>query len=116
MQPKYLLVPSAQETLAQQYVTQTNIIYTKSTDYNPFANLLQVLAEPRLDATSTISWYTAADPGQIDTIEYCYLEGQEGVYLENRVGFDIDGVELKARLDFAAKALDWRGFYKNPGA
>ena len=116
VQPKFLLVPSAQETLAQQYVTQTNIIYTKSTDYNPFANLLQVLAEPRLDATSTISWYTAADPGQIDTIEYCYLEGQEGVYLENRVGFDIDGVELKARLDFAAKALDWRGFYKNPGA
>lgn len=116
VQPKYLLVPSAQETLAQQFVTQTNIIYTKSTDYNPFANVLQVLAEPRLDANSAISWYTAADPSQIDTIEYAYLEGQEGVYLENRVGFDIDGVELKARLDFAAKAIDWRGFYKNPGA
>ena len=113
---KYLLVPSALETIAQQYVTQTNIIYTKSTDFNPFANTLQVLAEPRLDANSLTSWYTAADPSQIDTIEYAYLEGQEGVYLENRVGFDVDGVELKARLDFAAKAIDWRGFYKNPGA
>ncbi len=112
---KYLLVPAAIETLAEQFVTQTNIIYTKSSDYNPFANKLQVVAEPRLDAASAISWYLAADPAQIDTIEYAYLEGQEGVYLESRVGFDVDGVELKARLDFAAKAIDWRGFWKNPG-
>ena len=116
VQPKYLLVPTAQETLAQQFVQQTTIVYTKSTDYNPFANNLQVIAEPRLDATSALSWYVAADPSQIDTIEYAYLEGNEGVYLESRVGFDVDGVELKARLDFAAKAIDWRGFYKNPGA
>lgn len=113
---KYLIVPSALETTAEQYVTQTNIIYTKPTDFNPFANKLQVLAEPRLDANSTTSWYLAGDPGQIDTIEYAYLEGNEGVYLESRIGFDVDGLELKARLDFAAKAIDWRGFYKNPGA
>lgn len=116
VQPKYLLVPSSLETVAQQYVQQTTIVVTKAADFNPFAGNLQVLAEPRLDANSLLSWYTAADPSQIDTIEYAYLEGQEGVYLENRVGFDIDGVELKARLDFAAKAIDWRGFYKNPGA
>jgi hypothetical protein len=116
VQPKYLLVPAAIETTAQQYVTQTNIVFTKASDYNPFANTLQVVAEPRLDAASLISWYLAADPAQIDTIEYAYLEGQEGVYLESRVGFDVDGVELKARLDFAAKAIDWRGFWRNPGA
>jgi hypothetical protein len=113
---KYLIVPAALETVAEQYVTQTNIIYTKSSDYNPFANKLQVVAEPRLDAASALSWYMAADPAQIDTIEYCFLEGNEGVYLESRMGFDVDGVELKARLDFAAKAIDHRGFWKNPGA
>jgi phage major head subunit gpT-like protein len=113
---KYLIVPAALETVAEQYVTQTNIIYTKSSDYNPFANKLQVIAEPRLDAASALSWYMAADPAQIDTIEYCFLEGNEGVYLESRMGFDVDGVELKARLDFAAKAIDHRGFWKNPGA
>ena len=109
---KYLIVPAALETVAEQYVTQTNIIYTKSSDYNPFANKLQVIAEPRLDAASALSWYMAADPAQIDTIEYCFLEGNEGVYLESRMGFDVDGVELKARLDFAAKAIDHRGFWK----
>ncbi len=113
---KYLIVPAAMETTGEQYVTQTNIIYTKPSDYNPFANKLQVLAEPRLDAVSTAAWYLAGDPGQIDTIEYAYLEGNEGVYLESRIGFDVDGLELKARLDFAAKAIDWRGFYMNAGA
>jgi len=53
---------------------------------------------------------------QIDTIEYAYLEGQEGAYVESRNGFDVDGVEIKCRLDFGAKAIDWRGLYKNPGA
>jgi hypothetical protein len=24
--------------------------------------------------------------------------------------------EIKCRLDFGAKAIDWRGLYKNPGA
>jgi len=116
LMPAYLIVPSALETVAQQYTTQTTIIYTKSSDYNPFANTLQVIAEPRLDGNSVTAWYMSADTGRIDTIEYCYLEGEEGAYLESRVGFDVDGVELKVRLDFAAKAIDYRGLYKNPGA
>ena len=52
----------------------------------------------------------------IDTVEYAYLEGQEGVYTETRNGFEVDGTEIKARHDFTAKAIDWRGLYKNPGA
>ncbi len=114
--PRYLIVPTAQETLAQQFVAQTNVVFTKNADVNPFVGSLQVIAEPRLDASSALSWYLAGDPSQIDTIEYAYLEGNEGVYLESRVGFDVDGIELKARLDFAAKAIDWKGLYKNAGA
>ena len=41
---------------------------------------------------------------------------REGAYIETRNGFDVDGVEIKCRLDFGAKAIDWRGLYKNPGA
>ena len=50
---------------------------------------------------------SAADPSSIDTVEYCYLEGQQGVYIETRQGFEVDGVEIKARLDFAAAAIDF---------
>jgi hypothetical protein len=31
------------------------------------------------------------------------------------MGFDVDGIEIKARLDFGAKAIDWRGMHRNPG-
>ena len=75
-----------------------------------------MVVEPRLDANSATAWYLAADTSQIDTVEYCYLEGNSGVYIETRQGFDVDGMEIKARLDFAAKAIDFRGLYKNVGA
>ena len=61
-------------------------------------------------------WFLAADPARIDTVEYAYLEGQQGVYTETRMGFEVDGLEIKARHDFASKAIDWRGLYKNAGA
>jgi len=111
--PKYLVVPTALETVAQQFTVQTNIIVTQQSNINPVGPTLVVVPEPRLDANSTANWYLFSDPGMIDTIEYSYLEGQEGVYLETRMGFDVDGMELKAREDFAAKALDWRGMVKN---
>ena len=115
LQPKFLIVPAALETIANQYVSQ-NYVAAKSADYNPFAGALQVISEARLDANSALAWYLAADSAQIDTVEYCYLEGQNGVYIETRQGFDVDGMEIKARLDFAAKAIDFRGLYKNVGA
>ena len=48
----------------------------------------------------------------IDTVEYCYLEGEEGVHSEVKNGWEIDGIEIKARLDFAAKAIDHRGLIR----
>jgi hypothetical protein len=109
--PQYLLVPAALETIAQQF-TSTAYMAEAGSNINPFAGTLQVIAEPRLDATSATAWYAAAAPGQIDTIEYAYLEGNQGVYLETRDGWEVDGMEIKARLDFAAAAIDFRGLCK----
>jgi hypothetical protein len=36
--------------------------------------------------------------------------------VESRVGFDVDGLEIKVRHDVAAKVVDHRGLYKNAGA
>ena len=44
------------------------------------------ISEPRLDTASATAWYLAANPAQIDTIEYAYLEGQQGAYIETRNG------------------------------
>ena len=116
LMPSYLLVPAALETVAQQYVTQTNIIAAKASDFNPFAGTLQVIAEPRLDDNSLTAWYLACSPAQVDVLELAYLEGTDGVYTEEQYGFESDGYEIKARLDVGAKVIDWRGMVKNPGA
>lgn len=114
VQAKYLLVPAALETMADQFVSAA-MLANEPGKVNPFAGRLQVIAEPRLDADDDEAWYLVADPGQIDTIEYAYLEGEEGPFMESRLGFDVDGLELKCRHDFAAKVIDWRGFYLSDG-
>lgn len=113
--PKFLIVPAALETIAQQFTSQAYMA-SASGSINPFASVLVPIVEPRLDAASALSWYLAAEPTMIDTIEYCYLEGNEGVYTETQMGFDVDGIKVKARHDFAAKAMDFRGLFKNAGA
>lgn len=108
--PKYLVVGPALETQAEQLLA--SITATKSADVNPFSGRLELIVEPRL---AGIGWYVAASPWEVDGLEYCYLEGQEGPQIESRAGFDVDGLEVRVRLDFAAAFVDHRGWVKNPG-
>lgn len=118
--PKFLIIPAALEGIAVQITNPINLAATASSaDVPAFVRAMVPIVEPRLDAVASVgdtNWYTAADPSSIDTIEYCYLEGQQGVYIETRQGFEVDGVEIKARLDFAAAAIDFRGLQKNTAA
>ncbi|RBP90240.1 hypothetical protein DFO80_1097 [Rhodobacter sp. 140A] len=116
IRPAFLIVPAALELKAEQLVAQNLVPAATSSVVPQSIRTLAPISEPRLDAASATAWYLAASPNQIDTIEYAYLEGQQGAYIETRNGFDVDGVEIKCRLDFGAKAIDWRGLYKNPGA
>jgi hypothetical protein len=116
VRPAFLIVPASLELKAEQLVAQNLVPAATSSVVPQSIRTLAPISEPRLDAASESAWYLAASPNQIDTIEYAYLEGQQGAYIETRNGFDVDGVEIKCRLDFGAKAIDWRGLYKNPGA
>jgi hypothetical protein len=117
--PRFLIVPSSQEQVAYQY-TSANYVPTQQANVSEFAQggrtALEPIVEAVLDANSTTAWYLAADSNQIDTVEYCWLDGSDGPVIEAKPGFDTDGVSYKARLDFAAKAIDFRGLYKNAGA
>lgn len=117
--PRYLIVPASQENLAYQY-TSANYVPQQPSQINEFKaggrTALEPIVEAILDANSATAWYMAADNGQVDTVEYCYLEGAAGPVIESEVGFEVDGINYKARLDFAAKAIDFRGLYKDPGA
>lgn len=110
--PKYLIVPPELETTAEQLLATINP--TTTADVNVFGGKLELLVEARLSDTG--AWYVAADPAQVPGLEYSYLQGAEGPQIEQRAGFEVDGLEVKVRLDFGAAFLDWRGVYRNAGA
>ncbi|EYC51705.1 peptidase U35 [Hylemonella gracilis str. Niagara R] len=111
--PDFLIVGPDKEGEANKY-TSAQFVAAKSADVNPAYNTsLEVVVEARLTGNQ---WYMAATPALIDTVEYSYLEGEEGLFTERKDGFEVDGLLIKARHVVAAKAIDWRGLYKNAGA
>jgi hypothetical protein len=110
--PRYLVVPAALETLAEQTLTQSRAIQTG--DVNIWASLLGVVCEPRL--TNPTKWFLVADPAQIEGLEFSYLEGEMGPQVFSEVGFDVDGLRFKIRLDFGGAFVEPRGWYMNAGA
>jgi hypothetical protein len=126
---RYLIVPPGKETVADQFVS-VNLAAAQASNVNPFSGRLTVVTEPRLEggvtldadgppeviAGSATAWFLGASPDQIDMIEFGFLDGQEGPVVESRVGWEVDGLEIKCRHDFAAKVIDFRGLFKNAGA
>jgi len=117
--PSYLIVPAALEQTAYQLTSNQYTPATQSA-VNEFRTggrtALEAIVEPLLDANSATAWYLAAASSQVDTVEYCYLDGAEGPVIESQIGFETDGISYKCRLDFAAKAIDFRGLAKSNGA
>jgi hypothetical protein len=115
LSPAFLIVPTSLEQTAHGLTSANNI---SATEYPPGyrrASLLPVV-EPLLDAASATAWYATASAGQIDTVEYCYLDGFEGPMVDEKAGFDLDGFKIRCRLYFAAKVIDHRGLYRADGA
>ncbi len=83
---------------------------------NMVRNTFEVIADARLDAASSSAWYGVADQNVNDTVEVSYLDGNQTPTLEQKEGWNIDGVEFKVRMDAGVKALDFRTMAKNPGA
>ena len=111
--PEYLVVGPDKELEAFQF-TSSQYVPAKNADINDSRNVsLKVIVDARITGNQ---WYLYAAPGVVDTFEYAYLEGEQGVFTETREGFEVDGMEIKARLVFGAAWIDSIGAYKNPGA
>jgi hypothetical protein len=117
--PSFLIVPAALEQTAYQLTSSQYTPATKA-EVNEFRQggrtALDPIVEPILDANSAAKWYLAAQNSQVDTVEYCYLDGAEGPVVESEIGFEVDGISFKCREDFAAKVIDHRGLYRGDGA
>ena len=110
-EPGFLVVPAALEMTARQ-LTSTSYTPATTSAVQPYG--MQVVVEPRLDALSATAWYLVAR--NQSAMEFGYLEDAQGMQITQREGFEVDGMEIKARLDFGAGWASPVGWVKNAGA
>lgn len=116
IRPAFILVPVELEATAKILMASANDpAATTPNVVNPVQGLATVVSDARLSTKSAKEWYLAANPNQFDTVEVAYLNGNENPTLEQRDGWDVDGVEFKVRLDAAVTVLDYKGLVKNNG-
>lgn len=119
IRPKYALVPMALQgamSVVRDSQFEVGASAKTNTVPNSVAGTFDIIADSRLDSTSSTAWYMTGNSGTHDTIEVSYLDGVRAPVLEQQNGWNVDGVEFKVRIDAAAKALDHRAMYKNAGA
>lgn len=116
LRPAILLVPvglggKAREINAQEYNDETSKNQRRP---NTVRGLFSdVVDTPRLAGTRR---YLFADTSSAPVFVVSFLDGQREPVLETKDGWRMDGVELKARLDFGVNAVDYRGAVTNAGA
>lgn len=114
--PKFIIVPAALEGSTSELLNSAVKPGANNGTINIWNGRLELIVHPLLDANSATVWYAAADPADIDTIEVCFLEGYEQPTIEQSDSMNPDKRVYNVRHVVAAKAIDWRGLYKNPGA
>lgn len=112
-QPRYLIVPVALETLAEQLLASlVDPSKSNSTPQLEWIRGLTLVSDPRLDEVSATAWYLAAAPEQINGIVRAYLAGEQRPHLEENAEFIRDAISFKSRLDLGVGVIDFRGLYK----
>ncbi len=111
--PKFIVCGPDQETALNQFLTGE--IYSATQDGTVPAALRNSLTPVVENRITGNQFYVFADYNLIDTFEYCYLNGSDGVYVETETQFLTGDLTIGARHDFAAKVIDYRGMVKNAG-
>lgn len=103
---------------------QGDVIVINGAEYDPdTASKLQrpnkvrglfkdIVGTPRLTGAP---WYAFADPEIAPALEVVFLDGEQEPLLDNKDGWDYDGVEWRIRHDHGAGAVNYRSAARNPG-
>jgi len=112
--PRFLLTGAAYKTQAEIVtgsVAMPDATYSAGVK-NPF-NTMVAIADANISGNY---WYLAADPMLAPTVEVAFLNGNQAPTLTQEDTSTILGVDFTAFIDATAKALDFRGLYRNTGA
>lgn len=114
IRPKFVINgPNTQWTIKQILESEYDPDGKHSRVRNLVAGMVQQITEHRITGGG---YFFAGNPAMFDTIEVSYLDGNKTPYMENKIGWNIDGTEWKIRIDAGVNPLDFRALYKNPGA
>lgn len=113
---KYIIVPAALETEAEQLLLSVaDINGTHSGVINPFRNKFKIISDAELDQYSEKAYYGAADKNIAEGIRVSYLNGKESPTLESKVAFNRLGINYRIFIDYGVDVIDYRAFTMNAG-
>lgn len=115
--PKYLFIGSELEVAAQSLLTGVGNPQTQAEVVPEAIRSLQPIYEYRLDKITTKAWFlfAAKEATMGRGLQHAYLAGQETPRYDERIGFDVDGIEYKIAHDFGAGVTDYRFTQRNLG-
>jgi len=121
LRPKYLIVPPELEFTGMVIVKSAGVPGSNNNDINPMLGYTQLIVSPQLPAAATpsqSSWYLAADPAEVDTIEIGFVGGQvnPAMFIQDNplygLNFTQDSISYKVRHEYGGAVMDWRGMYR----
>lgn len=115
--PKYLFIGSDLEITAQKLITGITMPTTVANVIPEAIRSLVPVYEHRLDRIAKKAWFLFADAASTmgRGIHYLHLLGSETPRTNERIGFDVEGVEYTLAHDFGVGLTDYRFAYQNPG-
>jgi len=115
---RYFVAPWTIKGAAEIFFNSNNfaVADTATTRTNPYGGDKYIrVYDARLDASSTTAYYFMS-ANKRRNVRLFFLNGNRTPYMEQKKGWDVDGVEYKVRIDAVAKAISSKEMVKNAGA
>ncbi len=111
---KYLITTTANKERAMRLLTPFSA--TKAEDINIYAGKFELIIEDKISVLGKMPFILACSPEAIDGLILAYLKGNKGVTVGRHEEWRTNSIAFDCKLFAAAKVLDHRGFFLNPGA
>jgi capsid assembly protease len=117
--PRYIIYPTALDQIIRTTLNSSSVASSNAGTTNIYQGAYETVKEPELNAAqggSDTRFILSADPNEVDTFEYAYLQGLEAPVIEQEMSFERLGMKRRIYQAFGVKALDYRGMQDHTGA
>jgi hypothetical protein len=112
IRPEYFIAPLSLRVGAETFFN-SQLIGTAATPnvHNIYAGKFSRIYEPRLDDANPTTWFLAGPKNH--SVCVFFLNGVKEPFMQPEIGYKIDGLSYKVRIDFGVKAVSWRALLKS---